>query len=533
MPHRAPLGLVILDGWGVADASGGNAIALAQKPHFDLFERQYPCAKLAAAGIDVGLMWGVVGNSETGHLNIGSGRIVYQHLPRILFAIRDGSFSKNQALLGATDWTARHGSTLHLAGLLSSGTVHSYIDNLYALLDLAHQHRVPRVMLHIWLDGRDSYIREGVKAVANLQLRLSALHLGQISSVMGRSFAMDRNENWTQTQRAYDCMVRGEGRKVTDLSAYLQASYALGLTDEFIEPAVVVNAAGNPVGPIRSNDAVVTFNFRADRVRQITQALTSPAFAHFPRELIANLHVVTMTEYEPALPVTVAFPQENVTETLTEVISRAELRQLHIAETEKYAHVTYFFNGRREPPFPGEDRVLIPSQHHGNFDAMPEMQAPEIAARVVAAVQRGRYDAYVINFANADMLGHTGNLKATVTAVEEVDHAVGSIVNAMLQRNGTILITGDHGNAERMIEPTTDVPLREHSLNPVPFYLINHRYVRGTNAQPLHEQQAVAGRLSDVAPTVLEILGLPVPKAMTGKSLLPKFRNGNSRPKQE
>ena len=527
MPHT-PLALIILDGWGVAPPGPGNAITQASTPNLDRLAREYPHATLASSGIDVGLMWGVVGNSETGHINIGSGRVVYQHLPRILFAIREKKIFQNPALLMAVNWVKAQHRTLHVAGLVSSGTVHGYIDILYAILELARREHVPKVALHLWLDGRDSYIREGVKAVANIELRLSALHLGKIATVMGRSFAMDRNDNWARTQCAYACMVESDGRKITDIGAYLQANYALGLTDEFIEPAVVVDEHGSPVGPIQPGDALVLMNFRADRARQITSAFADPGFDHFHRRYLEQLQIVTMTDYDPDLHVTVAFPQENLNATLAEVISQAGLRQLHIAETEKYAHVTYFFNGRRESPFPGEDRILIPSQHYASFENTPEMQAPEITAHVLEALRRDRYDCYIINFANADMVGHTGNLAAAIKAVQEIDRSVGAIVDAVGNTHrGVALITGDHGNADQMIDPVTHQPRREHSPNPVPLYLIGNGFQRNGKTIPAPKKHI--GRLADVAPTILELLSLSQPPKMTGHSLLPALLGDNGR----
>ena len=521
MPRNTPLALIVVDGYGIAAPSPGNAIGQATKPNFDRFEREYPAITLSASGIDVGQMWGAVGNSETGHLNIGSGRVVYQQLPRILFAIREGAFYKNPALLEACSWVKQHGGTLHLAGLLSTGTVHSYIDHLYALLDLAKREHVPRVVLHLWLDGRDSFIHEAKKFVQTLQQRLAAIHLGEIGTIMGRHFAMDRNENWDRTQCAYACMTEGVGRKITDISAYIEANYALGLTDEFIEPAVAVDEFGRSSGTVQQNDALIFFNFRSERMRQITAAFAEHDFLHFPRPLIPNLKVVTMSEYEPDLPLPVAFPTEDITDTLPEVLSREKFRQLHIAETEKYAHITYFFNGRREVPFPGEDRILIPSQRVGSFADNPEMQAPEICTRVIDKIRHGLYEVYIINFANPDMVGHTGNISATSKAVEETDRAVGMICDAILAAGGIALVTGDHGNCEQMIDLVNNAPRREHTSNPVPCFLVGNNYLRKSPGAPLTAQLAPRGRLADIAPTVLALLGIHQPKAMTGKNLLP------------
>ncbi len=409
---------------------------------------------------------------------------------------------------------------MHLLGLLSSGSVHSYIDHLYSLLELAHQQNLKDVYLHLWTDGRDSPPNEAEKFLANLKLRLDALRFGKIATIMGRFFAMDRNQNWDRTQKAYECMTEGKGEKITEPVEYVRNSYKKNIFDEYIEPAVVIEN-NKPAGLIEKNDSIVVFNFREDRVRQITKTFCLDDFNFFQRKKIENLCIVTMTEYEKELPVNVAFPPVILKNTLSEVLSNNGKNQLHIAETEKYAHVTYFFNGGRELPFEKEDRILVPSFLASKFDKVPEMKAPEISSSVVNGLYKNKYEFILANFANPDMVGHTGNLPATVKAIEVVDKYVGEIMQTTLKRDDIFIITADHGNAEERINLLTGEIKTEHTINPVPFYLIGNKFrKKQPYKEPLYQQKESDGVLGDVAPTILELMNLKQPPEMTGKSLL-------------
>lgn len=513
--------LLILDGWGIAPPSEGNAIFKAKKPNIDFIEMNYPRSLLQASSISVGLMWGEEGNSETGHLNLGAGRIVYQTLPRIVISIRDGSFYRNDTFLKAIEHVKKNNSKLHLLGLISSGSVHSYIDHLYALLELSNQQNLKNVYLHLWTDGRDSPPNEAEKFLANLKLRLSALKFGKIATIMGRFFAMDRNQNWNRTQKAYECMTQGKGEKISDPIEYIRNSYKKNIFDEYIEPAIVINEQGQAEGIIDENDSVIIFNFREDRARQITKAFSLDEFNAFPRKKIKNLFIVTMTEYEKDLPVNVAFRPLIVKNCLAEVLSNELKTQLHIAETEKYAHVTYFFNGGRELPFEKEDRILVPSLLASKFDRFPKMKTPEIASKIVNGLYQNKYDFIVANFANPDMVGHTGNLEATIEAIETVDKYIGELMQTILKRDDILIITADHGNAEEKINPLTGEIKTEHTINPIPFYLVGNKFQKKQSYKiPLYQEKEAQGILADVAPTILELMNLPQPSEMNGKSLL-------------
>lgn len=515
-----PIILLILDGWGIAPPREGNAISQAKKPNIDFIETNYPRAPLQASSISVGLLWGEPGNSEVGHLNLGAGRIVYQILPRIIVSIRNGSFYKNEAFLGAIKHSKKNNSKLHILGMISSGSVHSYIDHLYALLNLTKQQNIEKVYLHLWTDGRDSPPTEAKKLLTNLKLRLDALHLGKISTVMGRFYAMDRNKNWDRTKQAYECMTQGKGEKILDPINYIEKSYKKSIYDEFIKPAVVIENK-KPKGLIEKNDSIIIFNFREDRARQITKAFCLDNFEFFPREKIKNLFIVTMTEYEKNLPVKVAFPFLKIKNSLAEFLSKKLKKQIHIAETEKYAHVTYFFNGRHELPFLNEERILIRSSSISHFDKTPSMQAPKISQKLIEAINKNKYDFILANFANADMVGHTGNLKATIQAIEVLDKYIGEITKKTLNKDGILIITADHGNAEKMLNPITGKILTQHTDNLVPFYLIGNKFKKTKPYQiPLYQEKTAQGILGDVAPTILELMNLEKPKEMTGLSLL-------------
>ncbi len=520
-----PVVLLILDGFGIASENKGNAISLAKKPNFDFFQRNFPFTTLQASGVGIGLPWGEAGNSEVGHLTIGAGRILYHHLPRIIFSIQDGSFFKNEALLKAINHVKQNNSSLHVMGLTSSGSVHSYIDHLYAILELIKRETLASAFLHVVTDGKDAPPNEAGKFIPELEQRIQKEYpMVSIASLIGRFYAMDRDERWDMVQGAYDLLVEGKGRQFSDLADYLSESYKSGITDQFIEPACRIDHTGAPIGRIKDGDALIIFDFREDSVREISEAFVKPGFDLFPKRNLQDFLLVTMTEYEKNLPAIPAFPPLEVRWPVARVISEAGKTQLHIAETEKYAHVTYFFNGGQEKPFAGEDRILVQSVAVPHFDDDPGMRADEIKNRMLENIDK--YDFFVVNFANADMVGHTGNLEATVLAVEHLDKVVGEIVGAVLELGGVCIITADHGNAEQKIDFVSGRSSTEHTINPVPFYLVGSAFKLKTEEGIgilRKGGQKISGILEDVAPTVLEIMNLPKPDEMTGKSLLPEL----------
>ena len=508
-----PALLLILDGWGIADSGPSNAISQAQTPNLDSYYASFPHTSLEAAGESVGLPHGEAGNSEVGHLNLGAGRIVYQDLPRINAAISDGSFLKNKALNDAISHVKKNNSVLHLIGLIGSGGVHSSIEHLYALLWLIKQSEVKDVYLHLFTDGRDSPPSSALQFLKELEIKLREIKIGHVSTITGRYYSMDRDNRWYKTEKVYNAMVKGMGTVATSASEAVEGSYKNKLTDEFIEPTIIQNTTtANRF--VADNDSIIFFNFRPDRARQLTKAFVLEDFNYFNRgRKLANLFFVSMTEYERNLPTHAAFPAPKVNNPLSFVVSTYNIRQLHIGETEKYAHVTYFFNGGIEAPFPIEDRIHIPSPKVPTFDTKPEMSAYAITDYVVERIRSGHHGFYVINFANADMVAHTGSLEATTRAVSILDECVGKIVNTAYPLGETIMIVSDHGNAEQMINPLTDGVDTEHTSNSVPLIIINER-TRGRNVQ------LESGILADVAPTLLSIMKLPRPSEMTGRDLL-------------
>lgn len=517
-----PVALVILDGWGLAPDINGNAVRRARTPNMDRWFRSYPHTELGCSGETVGLAEGQMGNSNVGHLNLGAGRVVYQDLQRINRAIAGGEFFRNPVLLDAVRHAARPGASLHLMGLLSPGGVHSHQNHLFALLDLAARCQVTDVAVHAFLDGRDVPPQSALPYVADLGAAIDRAGVGRVATVSGRYYAMDRDRRWDRTAKAYLAMVSGEGRTARSAAEAVEQAYALGETDEFVQPTVIVTGPGDrPQALVKNGDSIIFFNFRPDRARQLTRAFISPSFDGFTRPGgRLDLHFVTMTSYDATFPVPVAFPPEEVTNTLGEVVSKAGLRQLRIAETEKYAHVTYFFSGGREEPFPGEDRVLIPSPKVATYDRKPEMSAPEVAAEAVKRIRSGDYDLIVLNFANADMVGHTGDFDAAVRAVEAVDRAAGQVVGAVLEQGGVAMVLSDHGNAEQMIDLDTGQPHTAHTTSPVPFVLVGRAGALPEADRTRPAPELPPGILADVAPTVLDIMGLEKPPEMTGVSLL-------------
>ena len=498
---KTPTTLIIMDGFALGDDIPGNAVRAANTPQLDYLFSQYPFCQLSASGLDVGLPEGQMGNSEVGHTNIGAGRVVFQDLPRISRAIEDGSFFENPAYLKACK---ESGSALHLMGLLSDGGVHSHITHLYALLELAKRHGLEKVFVHVFLDGRDVSPTSGLGFVQALQEKLAELGVGKIADISGRYYAMDRDSRWERLQRAYDAMVHGDAPVIDDPAAAVQASYDAGVTDEFMEPVIC-----DSNGRIQSGDSVIFYNFRPDRAREITRSLTDPAFGKLVRKKgFFPLTFICTTEYDASLPnVTVAFPHEPLVNIFGAYLSQLGMTQLRIAETEKYAHVTFFFNGGQEAVFPGEDRVLIPSPKVATYDLQPEMSAEAITEEVIARIESGTYDVIILNFANCDMVGHTGVFEAAVKAVETVDHCVAQVVKATSDMGGVALITADHGNAEIMLDEEGK-PFTAHTTNPVPFCIVGA------------DVRLRDGRLADIAPTMLDLMGLNKPAEMDGKTLI-------------
>ena len=500
--NKTPTTLIIMDGFGLANASDDNAVSLAQTPVLDRLFREYANTTLSASGLDVGLPDGQMGNSEVGHTNIGGGRVVFQDLPRISRAIDDGSFFKNEAYHQAMDNCLKNGSSLHLYGLLSDGGVHSHIQHLFALLQMAKDKGLEKVYVHCFLDGRDVSPTSGKGFVQELCDKCAEIGVGKIATVMGRYYAMDRDKRWERVQMAYDAMVYGEGIHNADPVDAVAKSYANGVTDEFVEPVVC-----DSEGTIGDNDSVIFFNFRPDRAREITRAIVDPEFDGFQREFFPTTYVCN-TEYDASMPnVLVAWPRVAVKNGLGEYLSSMGMTQLRIAETEKYAHVTFFFNGGVEKQYPGEDRVLVPSPKVATYDPQPEMSAFEVCDKCVERIESGAYDVIILNFANCDMVGHTGVLEAAVKAVETVDTCVGKVVEATLKMGGIAMITADHGNAEDMKQEDGS-PMTAHTTNLVPFILCG----AGSELR--------TGRLADIAPTILDVLGLACPPEMDGRTLI-------------
>ena len=503
--NKTPTTLIIMDGFGLRDETMGNAIANARKPHLDKIFAENPGCKLSASGLDVGLPDGQMGNSEVGHTNIGAGRVVFQDLPRITKAIADGDFFTNEAYVAAMDDCKAKGTALHIMGLMSDGGVHSHIDHIFAALDMAKQRGLTKVYVHAFLDGRDVPPSSGKDFVARLYEKCEALGNAHIGVISGRYYAMDRDKRWERLQKAYDALVMGEAPFEADPVAAVQKSYDAEVTDEFVVPVLCCKEA-----VISENDSVIFMNFRPDRAREITRALVDPDFTDLERKKgYFPLHYVCTTEYDATMPnVTVAFPKQKLTNIFGEYISNLGLTQLRIAETEKYAHVTFFFNGGVEQTFPGEDRVLIPSPSVPTYDLKPDMSAKEVTDACVERIESGNYDVIILNFANCDMVGHTGVYEAARLAVETVDECVNRVVEATSRMGGISLITADHGNADRMLEDDGVTPYTAHTTNPVPFYIVGA------------DVKLRDGKLADIAPTMLDLMGLEKPEEMDGETLI-------------
>ena len=496
--------LMILDGWGIGDHKKDDVIYCTPTPYWDYLLKTYPHSQLQASGENVGLPDGQMGNSEVGHLNIGAGRVVYQDLVKINKSIADKSILNNKEIVSAFTYAKESGKAIHFMGLTSNGGVHSSLEHLYALCDIAKEYGLTKVYLHCFMDGRDVPPTSGKDYLAELYKKCDEIGVGEIATVMGRYYAMDRDNRWERVVKAYKAMTEGEGVKFDCACKMMEESYANDVTDEFIVPAVSEKAV-----PVKDNDSIVFFNFRPDRAREITRAFVDPAFSGFEREQLKGLYYVCMTQYDATMPnVHVAFKPESLENTFGEYISDKGLKQLRIAETEKYAHVTFFFNGGVEKQYPGEDRILVKSPAVATYDLQPEMSAYEVTDKLLAAIDSDKYDAIILNYANCDMVGHTGVFDAAVKAVEAVDTCVGKIVDAVAAKGGVTLITADHGNADKMYEADGS-PFTAHTTNPVPFIVVGY---------PCELREG--GRLCDIAPTMLKIMGLEQPKEMTGVSII-------------
>lgn len=507
---KKPVMLMILDGFGIAKASDGNAVSLAKKPNFDRLIKEYPHSILEASGMAVGLPEGQMGNSEVGHLNIGAGRIVYQELTRITKAIADGEFFENEELLKAMKNAKENNSALHLMGLLSDGGVHSHINHLKGLLEFAKKEGLTKVYVHAFMDGRDVAPSSGKEFIEKTEEMMKEIGVGKIATINGRYYAMDRDNRWERVELAYNAIVRGTGNTANSAIEAIEESYKNDKTDEFVVPTVILEN-GEPTATVKSGDSVVFFNFRPDRARELTRALTQKDFDGFNAEKL-DLTFVTMTQYDKTFEgVMVAFKPQTLKNTLGEFVANKGLNQLRIAETEKYAHVTFFFNGGVEKPNKNEDRALIASPKVATYDLKPEMSAYEVTEELIKRIDSDKYDMIILNYANPDMVGHTGVIPAAVKAVETVDECLGKIADKILEKNGSLFITADHGNAEVMIDPETGAPFTAHTTDPVPFVWVSND-AKGKSLEN--------GKLSDIAPTMLHEMGLEAPEEMTGHSLI-------------
>ena len=518
-----PLVLLILDGFGIAAPSRGNAVSQSKMPVYNDLARLYPFFSVAAAGEAVGLPWGEPGNSEVGHLNLGAGKIVYQPVLRINKSIEDETFFENEALAAAVAHCKKHNSSLHFMGLLSDGGVHSHQDHLYALLEMASRASLNRVYIHVFLDGRDTAPDSGLEYVKQLEKVSKRLKVGSIATISGRFYAMDRDNHWDRVEKVYAAIAKGEAaNQYESATDAIKESYKNGIFDEEFIPCTIKTADINGSARVQPGDSLVCFNYRPDRAREITKAFTLPTFVKFTRTAISNLNFVTLTEYEEGLPVSVAFKKEAIDNPLAKVLSDAELNQLHIAETEKYAHVTYFFNGGSEVVYKGQENIIVPSAGVASYAEKPEMSAYEILDKLSASIKAGKNKFFVANFANPDMVGHTGDLRATIQALAHCDKVIAKIASLVGKLGGVVVITSDHGNAEEMVNWENGHIVKEHSSNPVPCLIIGEQFKLKTPKPKdfLADSLKITGVLSDISPTILSIIGLPIPPDMTSRSLV-------------
>jgi 2,3-bisphosphoglycerate-independent phosphoglycerate mutase len=505
--------LAILDGWGVGEMNESNPIYMAEPKAINMIQAYFPAAALQASGIAVGLPWEEVGNSEVGHLTIGAGKIIYQHFPKISMSIEDGSFFENPALKGAFAHARNNNSAVHAIGLLTEGSVHAALKHLVALLDLAEKEKCQRFFLHLFTDGKDSSPRAALRLLKDLTAKLEEKKVGKISSIMGRYWAMDRDGHWERTRQAYNAII-GEAPKIQSAEDFVGKNYEKGIDDELIPAATIADSRS-----LGKNDAVIFFNFREDSMRQLTESFLNEKFDKFPIKRIENLYIATFTQYDERFRSAVAFPKEKIENPLGKVLADNGKIQLRIAETEKYAHATYFFNGLREAPFPNEYRILIPSQKVLHHDDRPEMMAKEITDRALISLNEGNFDFILINYANPDIIAHTGNYDATLQAVKTIDREIERLMKAVMQNDQFLIITSDHGNAEALIDLKTGEKETRHDPNPVPIYLVGRSFKKAVPVN-IFNRLPVIGLLSDIAPTILEIMGIPKPSEMTGQSLL-------------
>lgn len=512
--EKKPTMLMILDGFGINEKEEGNAIKLANTPYIDKLMKKYPTTKIKPSGLAVGLPEGQMGNSEVGHTNIGAGRIVYQELTRITKSIEDGDFFTNPEFVNAIDNCKKHNSKLHILGLLSDGGVHSHNRHLYGLLEMAKRRDFENVYVHCFLDGRDTPPASAENYLIELEDKMKEKGIGKIASISGRFYSMDRDKRWQRIQKAYDAVCNGVGLKSGSAVHAIESSYQKEVFDEFVEPTVITLADGEtPIAKIEENDSVIFFNFRPDRARELTRAIVDKDFNEFETKKM-NTYFVCFTSYDETMPnVHIAFKKEQIKNTLGEVLSKRKMTQLRIAETEKYAHVTFFFNGGEEKQYKGEDRILVPSPKVETYDMQPEMSAPEVTEKVVEAITSKKYDCIILNYANPDMVGHTGSLEAAISAIETIDKCVEKVVKAINSVHGNLIITADHGNAEQMIDYKTGEPHTAHTTNLVPLILITDNG---------NEKLKADGKLADLAPTILDLMNIEKPEEMTGESLLEK-----------
>ena len=518
-----PVVLVILDGWGEWENRKGNPFFQAKLPTVNKLDSFYPKTKLQASGIAVGLHWGEVGNSEVGHQTIGTGQVICQLLPTINAQIKSGTFFKNEIILNAFKYAKENNSKIHLMGLVSDGGVHSHLDHLFALIDFAKKSEVKDLYIHAFTDGRDTAPKSAKKYIVKLREVLKRAGVGKIATLSGRYFAMDRNDNWDRTEKTFSAMTKGDGKHEKDPLEAIDYQYKKEVTDEYLRPVNIIEENDKPIGLVEDNDVVIFFNFRKDRARQITKAFSLKEFNHFKdSKRPKNIKFICFTEYEKNLPVDVLFSPQKITTRMGEIISNQKMKQLRIAETEKYAHVTYFFNGGKEKPFAGEDRIMIPSKNHASYAEIPEMSANEVTDKLVSLVDEDKYDFILVNYANSDMVGHTGNFEAGVKCLEIMDKCLERLVKKVLTKKGCLLITADHGNIEEMLDTRTGEIDTKHSVNPVPCWLVtpdNHRKKPGKKISEI----GVEGILIDVTATTLDLLGIERPKEINGESLLKLF----------
>jgi len=519
---KKPIVLVILDGWGEWEIEKGNPIKKAKLPTIESLDKHFPKTLLQASGLAVGLPWNIRGNSEVGHQTIGSGQIIGQFLPAINASIGDGSFFNNETLVKTFNEAKTNGKAVHLLGLLSDGGVHSHIDHLLALLDMAKKYGVKNIFIHAITDGRDTHPQSAKNFISIIESKIAEIGFGKIATLCGRYYAMDRNNNWDRIQKYFSALTQGEGIKEKKSSEAVDNQYAKKIFDEYLEPVVLTNEAGEPIGIINNDDAVICFNFRKDRSRQIIKSFVTPDFQEFKAEKKPKINCACFVLYEENLPVEVCFKPEEITVRLGEVISKAGKKQLRIAETEKYAHVTYFFNGGVETPYEGEDRTLILSKKVTTYAEIPEMSAGEVTEKLLAAIASAKYDFILVNYANSDMVGHTGDFLAAVKALEYMDVCLDKLINTVLKVGGELIITADHGNVEEMINVHTGEIDTQHSKNPVPCWYVSKESFSDDEKE--NKKLTVDGMLVDLAPTVLDLMGMPKPKEMVGKSLMELLR---------